>query len=171
MSHHIEQTLNVSIQAQKVWEVLSDYGGIERFAPTVKTSPIIGDKTSGIGAKRRVTLHHDGSSMVEEIVEYYEGEGYKMEVRELSSPLKSMQADLRVKKVDGESCTIFMVIEFETKGGPLGWLVSKLMLKPIMKGVMKKQINGLAFHSATGNAVGDKLPTNAELTAAIGSAA
>jgi hypothetical protein len=109
--------------------------------------------------------------MVEEIVEYDEGEGYKMEVSELSSPLKSMQAEIRVKDLDGDSSTIFMAIDFKTKGGPLGWLISKLMLKPIMKGVMKKQVNGLAYYSSTGKLVGEKLPPNAELAAAVGSAA
>jgi carbon monoxide dehydrogenase subunit G len=48
MAHRIEQTLTVSIPAQKVWQVLSDYSGVEKFAPTVKSSPIVGDKKSGI---------------------------------------------------------------------------------------------------------------------------
>lgn len=169
MAHRIEQSLTVSIPAHKVWAVLSDYSAVERFAPTVKSSSIVGDKHSGIGAKRRVTLHHDGSSMIEEITEYDEGEGYKMEVSELSSPLKSMQAELRVKDLDGGSSEIFMALDFQTKGGPFGWLMSQLMLKPIMKGVLKKQVNGLAFHSATGKLVDEKLPPNAELTVAIGS--
>ncbi len=167
MAHRIEETLTVSIPAHKVWAVLSDYSGVEKFAPTVKSSPIVGEKTTGIGAKRRVTLHHDGSSMVEEIIEYHEGEGYKMDVSELASPLKSMQAELRVEDLNGSS-KIFMAIDFETKGGPFGWLIGKAMLTPIMKGVMKKQVKGLAFHSATGELVDEKLPENAELSVAIG---
>ncbi len=171
MAHHIEQSLTVSIPARKVWAVLSNYSGVEKFAPTVKSSSIVGDKQSGVGAKRRVTLHHDGASMVEEIIEYDEGEGYKMQVSELSSPLESMQAELRVKDVDGGSSRIFMAVDFETKGGPFGWLMSQLMLKPIMKGVLKKQVSGLAFHSATGELVDEKLPAKAELRGAIGAAA
>ncbi len=170
MAHHIEQSLTVPLPAHKVWAVLSDYGGVEKFAPTVKSSSIVGEKNSGVGAKRRVTLHHDGSSMVEEIIEYHEGVGYKMEVSELASPLKSMQAEIRVKDIDGSS-EIFMAVDFETKGGPFGWLISQIMLKPIMKGVLKKQIRGLAVHSATGKLVGAKLPSNAEATVATGSAA
>ncbi len=168
MSHRIEQSLTVSIPAQKVWQVLDDYAGVEKFAPTVKSSPIVGDKASGLGAKRRVTLHHDGSSMVEEIVQYSQGEGYTMNVSELSSPLKSMQAEIRVDQRDDQSSTIFMAVDFETKGGPFGWLLSKVMLGPIMKGVLKKQVSGLAFHSATGKLVGEKLPPDEELAAAIG---
>ncbi len=167
MTHHIEQSLTVSIPAHKVWAVISDYSGVEKFAPTVKSSSIIGNKHSGIGAKRRVTLHHDGSNMTEEIIEYEEGQGYRMEVSELSSPLKSMQADLRVTDVDSGSSKIFMAVDFEVKGGPVGWLMSQLMLKPIMKGVLKKQVKGLAFHSATGIVVDEKLPTDAEFAGAF----
>lgn len=168
MAHQISRSMKVGLPASKIWEVLEDYGSIERFAPTVKTSPIEGDKRTGVGARRRVTFHHDGSSLVEEIIEYREGHGYKMEVSELSSPLKSMQAEMKVHEVDANSSEISMAVQFEVKGGPFGWLMGNLMIGPMMKGVLGKALTGLAYHSATGKVIDAKLPSKEELNSAVG---
>ena len=120
MSHQISTTLQVNLSASKIWDTLKDYGGIEKYAPTIKSSSIEGEKSSGIGARRRVTFHHDGSSLIEEIIEYQEGQGYKMNVSELSSPLKSMQAEIKVDKLDDNSSEITMSVSFETNSGPVG---------------------------------------------------
>ena len=167
MTHHISKSIKVSLPAKKVWEVLNDYGGMEKFVPTVKSSPIVGDKQTGLGAKRKVTIHHDGSSLVEEIIEYDEGRGYKVEVSQQAPPIKRMQAELRVEAVDDESSEIYWGVDFEVKGGPLGWLMGNLMMKPIMKGVIAKAVDGLAYHSATGNLIDSKLPSKDEINSAI----
>ena len=167
MTHHISQSIRTKLPASKVWEALQDFSALEKFAPTVKSSPIVGDKSSGVGAKRRVTLHHDGSSLIEEIIEFQEGHGYKMDVSELSPPLKSMQAEFRVNEIDATSSEIYMAVDFEVKGGPFGWLMGNLMLKPIMKGVLKKNASGLAYHSATGKNVDSQLPSREELSSAM----
>lgn len=169
MGHQVSQIKKVKLPAARVWDVLKDYSGIEKFAPTVKASAIVGDKESGVGAKRKVTLQHDGSTMIEEIIEFHEGQGYKMEVSELSSPLKTMQAEFKVNEVDANTSEICMTVEFEVKGGPFGWIMGNMMMKPMMKGVLAKNLDGLAYHSATGKTVDAKLPSKEELASAIGS--
>lgn len=167
MAHHISYSKNVNLSAPTIWNVLNDFGGLEKFAPTVKSSPIVGDKETGVGAKRRVTIHHDGSSMVEEIIKYHDGQGYVMAVTELSSPLKSMQAEMRVDGIDERSSTINMSADITVKGGPLGWLMGKFLIGPMMKGVFKKIVEGLAYHAATGRTIDTELPDEGELESAI----
>lgn len=157
MAHHCEKTLKVNIPAEKVWQVLDDYSGIENFAMTIKSSASVNDIRTGLGAKRSCTFN-DGSSLVEEITEYQAGQGYKMDISNHSMPLKSMQSEMKVTPIDENSSEIFMSADFVVKGGPLGWLMGQLIMRPVMKSIFKKVMTGLAYHSKTGEHVGEKLP-------------
>ena len=101
------------------------------------------------------------------IIEYQEGQRYKMALSEFSLPLKSMQAEMRVKAIDANSCELYMSADFVVKAGPLGWLLGQLIMRPVMKSVFKKVMTGLAYHCATGERVGEKLPANEELATII----
>jgi len=162
MAHHCEKTLKVNIPAEKVWQALEDYSSIENFAMTIKSSASVNDINTGLGAKRSCTFN-DGSSLVEEIIEYQAGQGYRMDISNHSMPLKSMQADMKVAAIDENSCEIYMSADFVVKGGPLGWVMGQLIMRPIMKSIFKKVMTGLAYHCATGELVSDKLPPNEKM--------
>ncbi len=162
MAHNIDKTIKVKIPASKIWEVLGDYSSVERFALTIKSSPVISEKSSGLGAKRLCTFNN-GSTLVEEIIEYQEGECFKMELSEFSLPLKKMEVVMGVKEIDANTCDIYMSSEFVVKGGPFGWLMGSLLMRPMMKGVFKKLLSGLAYHCVTGKLVDGKLPPKNEL--------
>ena len=159
MAHHTANAIKVNLPASKVWQVLENYAGIEKFASTITSSPIINDIESGLGAKRRCTFQ-DGSSLVEEIIDYKEGQGYTMVLSDYSLPLKSMQATIGVKAIDANRSEIFMAADFVVKGGPFGWLMGACLMRPIMKGVFKKVMTGLAYHVETGELIGKTLPKN-----------
>jgi len=163
MTQHIEQTLKVNLPAEKIWHILDDYSRLENFALTIKSSPIVGDIQTGLGAKRLCTFN-DGSSLVEEIIEYTPGEGYTMALSEHAMPLKSMQSQMRVKAIDAQTSEIFMSADFVVKGGPLGWVMGALLMRPMMKGVFTKLMTGLAYYCETGNAIEDKMPTKQALS-------
>ena len=154
---HISKNLSVNLPTSSVWGVMKDYGNIEHYAPTIKESVLLND-TIGVGAKRKVTFHHDGSSLIEEITDYTEGQGYKMEVTEVSSPVKSMQAKMEIEKISNESCKIHMTVQFEVESGVISWLMGNLLMKPIMQGAITKVITGLAYYAATGCKIDTKLP-------------
>lgn len=157
MVQHVEYTMRVNIPAKKVWEVLEDFSSIERFSPAVKKSPIMEGKASGLGAKRHCEFY-DGTSVVEEIIDYEEGKGFQVELTEYSMPLKSLTAKMKVEKVNASVSDISMSMDFVVKGGPFGWLMGFMMMRPMMKGVIKKILTGLAYHSATKKIVGQELP-------------
>ncbi|KGJ90941.1 SRPBCC family protein [Colwellia psychrerythraea] len=166
MAHHTENTIKVNIPAAQIWQVLADFSSVERFATTIKTSPIVGDINSGLGAKRLCTFN-DGSSLVEEIIDFQDGQGFKMELSEFSLPLKSMFAEMGVKEIDANTSELYMSADFVVKGGPLGSLMGHLIMRPVMKGVFKKLLTGLAYHCVTGKRVEEKLPANNELSSIV----
>jgi ribosome-associated toxin RatA of RatAB toxin-antitoxin module len=166
MAHHVKNIMRVNVPAAKIWEVLGDFSSIERFAPTIKTSPIVGGKSSGLGAKRLCTFN-DGSSLIEEIIDYQEGKSFKIEISEFSMPLKSQHAEMKVEEVDANTCDISMLVDFVVKGGPFGWVMGLIMMRPLMKSVTKNILTGLAYHTVTGKLIGSELPPKEELTLAL----
>ncbi len=86
-----------------------------------------------------------------------------MVISEFSLPLKSMYAEMRVKEIDANSSELYMSSDFVVKAGPLGWLLGFLIMRPMMKSVFKKLMSCLAYHTVTGERIGEKLPPNEEL--------
>ncbi len=107
MAHHCENRLKVNVPAEKVWQALEDYSNIEKFAMTIKSSASVNDINIGVGAKRSCTFN-DGSSLVEEIIEYQPGQGYKMDLSDHSMPLKSMQSEMKVTAIDESRSEIYI---------------------------------------------------------------
>jgi hypothetical protein len=141
---------------------LEDFSSIEKFATTIKSSPIVGDIRSGLGAKRKCVFN-DGSSLVEGIIEFNQGQDFIMALSEYSLPLKSIQATMHVKAIDTNSSELSMSSELIVKGGPLGWLIRALMMRPMMKGVFRTLMSGLVYHVVTSELVGEKAPSNGAL--------
>ena len=83
--------------------------------------------------------------MIEEIIDYQEGTSSKIEVSEHSMPLISQNAEMKVEAVDANTCDIFMTMDFVVKGGPFGWIMGLVMMRPLMKWVTKNILTGLAL--------------------------
>jgi len=162
MPHHIELTKRVKMPADQIWEVLKDFDSIERTSHAVEKSPLLEGNESGVGTKRKCYFY-DGTSVIEEITEYHEGESFKIVLSEFSMPLKSIEAQMMVKKVDNNICDISMSMDFVVKGGFIGKLLGFLILQHVLKAkVLKAELAGLAFHASTGIVIGKRLPSNVE---------
>jgi len=107
---------------------------------------------------------YDGSSVVEEIVDLQEGKSITMVLSEYSMPLKSAVAIMKVSPVNENTSELTLSMNFVVKAGPLGWLMGVVLMRPLMKGVFKKVLCGLAYYSATRKTVGNKLPSEDELS-------
>lgn len=167
MTQHTENSLRINLPANQIWQVLDNYGDIKKFALTIQSSEIVGELTTGLGAKRKCTFN-DGSSLVEEITEYKQGEGYKMKLSEHSMPVKRMVSEMKVTPIDSNSCQLYMSTDFEMKGGIIGKLIGTLLMKPMMKGIFRKIMTGLAYHTKTGEVVDKKLPTKEQYAGLVG---
>jgi len=163
MPHYIELTKRVKLPADQIWRVLKDFDSIERTSHAVEKSPLLKGNVSGVGTKRKCYFY-DGKSVVEEITEYHEGESFKIVLSEYSMPLKSIEAQMMVKKVGNNVCDISMAMEFVVKGGFLGKSLGFLILQHVLKvKVLNAELAGLAFHASTGIVIGNRLPSKAEL--------
>ena len=60
---HVAMKITVNAAAEKVWQTISDFNGLDKFVAAVANSSI---KGAGIGAERTLTLQ-DGSLIVEKL--------------------------------------------------------------------------------------------------------
>ena len=159
MPHHIEHSLEIKIPSQKVWNVLKDFTSIEKTSHSVERSPLLDGPTSGVGTKRKCYFY-DKKSVIEEISEYIEGQGFSMILSEFSMPMKSISAQLKVDEIDKNKCKIGMSMNFVVKGGVFGWILGAVLLKPVLKRkLLEKELLGISYYAATGKIIGNEMPS------------
>ena len=158
MAHHITHTIKVGASVSKIWDVLGDFSSIERTSHAVESSPIVTKVKEGVGTKRKCYFY-DKKSVVEEIIFYEENHRFTMVLSEFSMPMKSIEAEYIVEKINDSHCSITMTMDFVVKGGMLGWFLGAFILKHVLKNkVLKNELIGLAYHAITGELVGNKMP-------------
>lgn len=166
MAHHLQTVLKINASAEKVWQVLDDYAGVEKFSIGIDKSPLIGDKKTGLGAIRHC-IFHDQSSLHEEIIEYQAYKSFKVVLSNFTVPMKFMHAAFNVEKLSDTSCKVTMNMDFEVKFGLLGKILGALVIGRLIKRVNKDLLLGLAYYTVTGKTLGSELPSKEELAPAL----
>ena len=151
--HTVTVKKEINTASSKVWQVLDDFGSIFKYNPGVKTSAILGDLKTGAGAKR-ICNFYDGSSLKETIFDYQPGISYSFELSDFALPLKTARTHFRLLAKTQHSCEVSISLEFQPKFGPLGWLMAKLLIKPMMTKALKGLAKGLDDHIKTGKLIG-----------------
>lgn len=105
----VSKSINVS--AEKAWEKLSSFRGIEEFSP-IERSETIGQ---GVGATR--TCYMPDGAAIYEVLEEVEEERMEMQykITEGPFPIKGYVSKVKVEKTGAESCKITWGCEFETE--------------------------------------------------------
>ncbi|MCH7910422.1 MAG: SRPBCC family protein [Candidatus Hydrogenedentes bacterium] len=144
----------VNVPAEKVWKILSDFGGVHKFHPLVERSPLKSDNNSGLGSTR-VCHFYDKTSITEKVVKWNEGRGYTVEISDMSMPLKKAQARLQVEPADGDTCLATMEMTYVVKFGVLGVLMDKMMISGKMRQMFASILEGLERNATTGDLIGE----------------
>ena len=105
---------------------------------------------------RRVCNFYDGNSIKETIVPYEPGKGYSVTMEEFSLPLKQGFIHLDVSSIDDRRSRVSIRMEFEPKFGVFGWIMAKIMMKPMLKSRLKEIFPGLETHILTKKVIGEK---------------
>lgn len=147
ISHTIHSPLKTTWAA-----VAEDFGGIYKYHPRVKHSPLISSISSGLGTTRRCEFH-DNSTVDEEIVGWEKEKEVRISLTNAAMPLNDIEATIRFKAIDGQSCTVDFTMSYTPKFGPLGWVMDRVMLRPMMGKILKQMLEGLDRHLATGEII------------------
>lgn len=145
----------IDAPAEKVWEVIDNYGNIAIFHPFLESTEIINDIETGMGATR-VNYFYDGNSVKETIIRYDIGRGYTCTLEEFSVPWEKSFFNLDVVPL-GESKSIARLsIEFVPKFGELGLAMAPVTTEPLTDWWIHQVLEGLNTYVTTGKEVGEK---------------
>lgn len=140
----ITVTRKSKASAARVWDLMSDFGAIDAFNPTLKESHLLdGSCEIGLGAERQCTLKDGKNYIHERVVDWQEGRSYRIEVFGGTMPLEDIVAELAVQPVDAGSI-LRMTMRYHPRWGLIGRLVEPVLLRPMMRHTMRKVIGGLA---------------------------
>lgn len=112
MTETIEAETRIQASRDEVWEVLSDVGGISKWAAPVAEAQLDGEP--GLGAKRHCTFA-DGTAIDEEFVAWEDGELQRYEITG-DMPTDSLVSEWELEDEGGETIVTYRA-QFEAAEG------------------------------------------------------
>jgi carbon monoxide dehydrogenase subunit G len=131
VSVKVSETIGAS--AERVWELVRDFGGVERYAAGIEKCTVEGQ---GIGAVR--TLGLAGGLSLQERLEAFDDAGRRLSYAIVAGPIPVTDylATIEVRD-EGSSCRIDWSSTFEPKG------ISDDQARRMIEGVYKGGIVGI----------------------------
>ena len=149
----IIKEVEINAPKAKVWSVLADIGAVEKYNPVVTKSYSTSENKQGLGASRHCDLLPMGS-VEEKIIEWDEGESYKIEIFEGKAiPFKGTGKFELTE--NGKSTNVKMTFEPDMRNGLFGKIMG-FMMKEKMKKMIAGVVIGLKHHLETDELVSAK---------------
>jgi len=149
----LSATTVVHAPIDRVWQTVADVGTIAEWHPGVAHSPVLTANRTGLGATRRIELY-DGGTVVEEVTSLDEGRSVTVTMSEHAMPLSHGTATFEVEADGNDRTRVTMMMDYQMKYGPFGWLMNVLMLRRIMRKLLASVLAGLGHHLVTGEHIG-----------------
>ena len=153
-----KEQIHIEAAKEKVWEVLSDIGGIYKWNPGVSDSYATSEEIRGEGATRHSDLIGHRGYMEERVMDWREGEGFKIRVYETDLPIRRNVVRF---SLDGDEDSTLVTVnpDYTVKYGAMGSIMDRLFLRRKVKKGMEGLLAGLKYHLETGEPVGDRIPS------------
>ncbi len=159
-----EMTLEIGIDAPRVkaWELLADFGSPHKYVNGVLDTRMKTVAPSGVGAVRHCDLQpmmRMRQYIVEEIIEWNEGDSYTYVVTDTAAPITDSQVRWSVSD-SRTGCVIRVAVQYRPRFGLVGQLINPFLKvqfrKQLSQGLadMKRALEGAATHETSGRKAG-----------------
>ncbi len=156
MARELNGEILIEASKEKVWEVVADFGNVYLWSPVVVHSRSTSDVRDGIGATRHCDLTISKASIEERVVDWVENERLRVEIFDgrRTPPFKEAWGEFTLEEIpDGGGTLTRLHLHYELKGGILGGVIDRLMVRrPYGKG-LKLALAGLKYRVETGKPV------------------
>jgi uncharacterized protein YndB with AHSA1/START domain len=146
----LEMQVRIAAPVEEVWAVLADFGGVAQWAPTVNHAVITNGLAAGLDCTRECTVEGFGK-VKEQIVEWNEGESYTYELG-ATGPMKRAR-NTWAARPEGKGTRVTFTVRFETRFGPLGAVLDRLVMRRKFAQQMRPSLAGLKQYVETGEPV------------------
>ena len=133
--------MEIGAPADRVWEVLADFGNVAGWAPYMRRSHLIGDRHSGIGMRRGMR-HAWGFRFEEVVTQWHEGKGFAFDVLKAPFPMKDVKEVWVLAPEDGHTA-VETQVRYGTHLGFLGGIVDWLLVRFVVRREMRAGLRGL----------------------------
>ncbi len=125
----ITRTIDINAPVSDVWKALAKLDDVQNFVDSVTKSYYSSEQKEGVGAQRTCEVKGFGT-LVEEIVEWKDGETLTYTVEGMPSIVKHAQSTWRLERTNHFKTTVSVTSSMETRYGVFGALVEKFGMKP-----------------------------------------
>ena len=129
-SHRVGGSVCVDAPPTAVWNVLSDFHNVDRWAGNVTRVIDIGHRPRGLGAARHCEVRGVGS-MDEHVVEWDEGKGLGYSVSALG-PIAGATSRWRLEPADGDRTRVELTLGYDMRLGPLGTALQRAVVQRVL---------------------------------------
>ena len=153
--HSLFVQKEINAPLHRTWPLLDNFADTYVYHPIVEKSEAVNGIKKGLGARRQCTMY-DGNAVQEEIVKHSEHH-HRYQVRVVDHgpfPMKHMELWVEVEPRGEQRCAVTYRGGFVPKYGVLGWLMAKIMMKPMFSKMLSQLIDGVETHLRTGKVVG-----------------
>lgn len=153
----LSSVIRVNASKQRVWDVVSDFGGVANWSPVVIKSSLLTAKDGREGARRQSKTI--GFGTVQELVTEWDEElfRYVYQVEGGMGLIRSAHISFLVSS-DDEGTLVTKTVHYQTRLGMLGALWDKLLLRRRLRRHIALTLAGLQHHVETGEVIGTVLP-------------
>jgi ribosome-associated toxin RatA of RatAB toxin-antitoxin module len=149
----IAAKVNVDASPERLWEVLSDFGGVANASPTIASSRLTSEITAGVGATRHCDLTVGKATTKERVTRWDIGTGLDVEIFDGTMlPFRRAEAKFRIEP-DGGASALTGTIVYEMKFGVVGKVMDKLMVRRQWTRNWKDTLAGFKHLAETGTPV------------------
>ena len=138
----LSRQIRINAPVEKVWEVLADFGGASKWAPTVTESYSTTEANGGVGAVRHCEVIGFGG-IEEEIVGWNESRSLSISL-ENAGPIKSSVNTFSVSPA-GDGTVVTANLDFRMKFGLVGALIDRFALRRQFRKVMTQGLGRLKY--------------------------
>ncbi|MBL4585541.1 MAG: SRPBCC family protein [Flavobacteriales bacterium] len=151
-----KKQITVNASKQKVWDVLSDLGGVMKFHPGVKKSYYTTDQTEGIGAARICELAPMGK-IEETAVSWKDGESYTLKIDpiEKAPPVKDFLVEILLIEKGANQVVVSFNVSYDMKLGFIGTLLNKIVIRSQMETGITGLLQGMKIYAEKGTEIKD----------------
>lgn len=144
----IHNEILIEAPIEKIWSVLASPELLDKYDPTVRSSSLISDGKTSLGAKRRVDMLDGKNWFEEEITVYEPNESLTYELTACSFPVHKLKHSYSFEKIGGQT-KVSQVMEYTVKFGILGKLLDVMVIRKQSDAGIKKFFGGLKAYLET----------------------
>ncbi len=150
----IEKKLSVNASNERVWDVISDLGGIQNYSPGVKKSFYNTDIKTGEGAGRICEFYPMGK-VDEKVTDWENGKSYTLYIKPIEKLpfFKEGFAHFSLMSTSNGGTEVSVDFDYNVTVGPIAWLMNKVMLRNNFDKGFEGILKGLKKHVEDGEII------------------